>query len=114
LEQYYFYYFCFFKSLENTLQGSETTKASRARRWSYQNGHNPFKDEKKSYDISSNRAAALQYGNMAQEYDIIKSELQTLQKEMIMELKHVVKCEIANILFVNDRTRNLSLYVDEK
>ena len=68
-------------------------------------------DEKKTMD---SRAVALQYGNMALEYDIIKSELQTLQKEIIAELKNVVKCDIANILFVNDRTRNLSLCVDER
>ena len=93
------------------------------RRWSYQHGDSDAMESVSNFNIvntysnyqhASNHAAAVQYGNMALEYDIIRTGLQTLQKELITELKTVVKCEVANILFVNDRTRNLSLYVDDK
>lgn len=72
----------------------------RRRRWSFGEG------EKAGTTFDK----AQQYGNLAQEYDMMLSNLRSLQEEYLSEVRSIVNCEVASILFLNDRTRDLMLY----
>lgn len=54
------------------------------------------------------------YGNIAQEFDIVQKRLGELQRTHLDNLKSLVGCEVANIFFVVQRLHELSLCVDNK
>lgn len=65
-------------------------------------------------NISDVKDQSIIYGNMALEMDIIQSELSQLQSTILLQLRLTIGCEIANILFVTERSQKLLLYIDGK
>ena len=49
---------------------------------------------------------------MALELDIIQRELKELQMVLLTHFKELIGCEICNILFVTDKTRELMLFTE--
>ena len=47
---------------------------------------------------------------MALEFDTLSMNLRTIQHEYLNSFRTVLNCEVASILFLNDRTRDLLLY----
>lgn len=61
-------------------------------------------------DAEENKA--ITYGNLVQEFNRIQRELAQVQEQQLNHFMAIVGCEIASILFINDRTRELVLSVD--
>lgn len=49
------------------------------------------------------------YGNMAHLFDMIRAEMMELQAEVLSHFRDLMKCEEAQIFFVDDRTQQLML-----
>lgn len=60
----------------------------------------------------SAKQRAQHYGNMALEFDTLSTNLRTIQVEYLNAFRTVLNCEVAAILLLNDRTRELMLYSD--
>ena len=60
----------------------------------------------------SAKQRAQHYGNMALEFDTLSTNLRTIQTEYLNAFRTVLNCEVASILLLNDRTRELMLYSD--
>mmetsp|Transcript_1873 Transcript_1873/g.1953 ORF Transcript_1873/g.1953 Transcript_1873/m.1953 type:complete len:623 (+) Transcript_1873:231-2099(+) len=80
-------------------------KNARRRRWTYNN------TDKAEHDP---RTKAMMFGNRALEFDIIQSDLQVLQDEILTEFKNIIGCEAATILFLNEATRELMFFIDNR
>jgi len=50
------------------------------------------------------------YGNLAQQLDIAQKDVERIQLEHINHFKDTIGCEIGNVLFLNEHTRELLLY----
>jgi len=100
-------------SQEPKKQKPPKNPATRRARHSFDKDEEPFSS---SNAMVSNaqlaRNKALQYGNLALEFDTLTTNLRTLQHEYLNTFKAVLNCEVASILFLNDRTRELLLYSD--
>lgn len=53
------------------------------------------------------------YGNLALEYDTLMQQLIKLQSEQLGYYRNIIHCEVANIFFVNEKTQELMLYVED-
>lgn len=84
--------------------------ALRKSRHSFDKDAEPFSQQLTTAQVAKNKA--VQYGNMALEFDTLATNLKILQHEYLNTFKAVLNCEVASILFVNDRTRELLLYSD--
>jgi len=122
----------FIKAVELSVATTQSASTNH-RRWSH-DGLRALGHESLGEAPVSDRERAQMYGNMAQEFDIVQrgmigtihrallcartsasfslavTGLEDLQATHLKHLKQVVGCEIANILFVNERTRDLLLY----
>lgn len=78
----------------------EGKKSSRVRRYSF--GVEDVSDAEKGR----------MYGNRAQQYDIIKKELDAIQGEYLNVFRNMINCEKASILFLHPTTRELVLCTD--
>eukprot|EP01041_Mallomonas_annulata_P003161 gene3161-6238_t len=83
------------------------SQAQRRRRWTYH-------QDNANNEALNDHEKALNYGNMAQEFDMIQTELRQLQGEILGGFKETIGCEVANILFLNNRTGELMLYAENK
>ena len=63
-------------------------------------------------DDKPGAGGAKEYGNRVQLYDIMQRELHELQIKHLEKLKKIVKCERANIFFINEKTKELFLASD--
>eukprot|EP01038_Epipyxis_sp_PR26KG_P015556 gene15556-21005_t len=52
------------------------------------------------------------YGNMALEYDVMLTSLNDLQNNHLHYFKNLINCEVASLIFLNNRTRELMLYTE--
>ena len=77
----------------------------RGRRWSFGGNNND--------DLTNPHNKGMAYGNLALQYDMIQSNLRTLQHEYLSKFKASVKCERASIFFVNDVTKDLILLAED-
>lgn len=75
----------------------------RTRRWSF--------DEDLDTGTGLNRAKL--YGNRALEFDILQKELRLLQQDHLAWCKAMIKCEMATIIFIHDRTRELIMCTED-
>eukprot|EP01041_Mallomonas_annulata_P007738 gene7738-15827_t len=96
---------------ESSISG-ESIKAHH--RTSEEETHSKLPKNNQKHTQQTNLEKGHIYGNRAAEFDAVQRGMSTLQKDYLNGLKEVVRCEVANILFVNDRTRELSLYVNER
>ncbi len=53
---------------------------------------------------------AVNYGNMAQEFDMMVSQLSLIQTEYLNAFKHIINCEVASVFFLNGGTHELLLF----
>jgi hypothetical protein len=81
-----------------TLQ-APTEKKVRRRRRSFEGQPKPQTDFEKGQA----------YGNMAHLFDMIRAEMMELQAEVITYFRDLMKCEEAQILFVDERTQQMML-----
>jgi len=79
----------------------------RNRRWSFHG--NDGESHTAGVQAGMERARAVMYGNMALEYDIMLTSLNTLQTEVLNQFKETINCEVASLFFANHRTRELLL-----
>lgn len=79
----------------------------RGRRWSFHG--NDGESHTALVQAGMERARAMMYGNMALEYDIMLTNLHTLQTEVLNKFKETIGCEVASLFFVNNKTRELLL-----
>lgn len=90
------------------LSGSNVSGTKdRARRWSFHG--NDGESNSALVQAGMERAKAMMYGNMALEYDIMLTNLHTLQTEFLNEFKKTINCEVASLFFVNHSSRELLL-----
>lgn len=88
--------------------GSEVAATrDRTRRWSFHG--NDGEANSALVQAGMERAKAMMYGNMALEYDIMLTNLHTLQSEYLNQFKDTLNCEVASLFFVNNKTRELLL-----
>lgn len=83
------------------------TSKDRNRRWSFHG--NDGESHTANVQAGMERARAVMYGNMALEYDIMLTNLNTLQTEVLNQFKETINCEVASLFFANHRTRELLL-----
>ena len=83
------------------------TSKDRNRRWSFHG--NDGESHTANVQAGMERARAVMYGNMALEYDIMLTSLNTLQTEVLNQFKETINCEVASLFFANNRTRELLL-----
>lgn len=83
----------------------------RQRRWSFHG--NDAESHTALVQAGMERARAMMYGNMALEYDIMLTNLHTLQTEVLNKFKETIGCEVASLFFVNNKTRELLLCTAE-
>jgi len=57
---------------------------------------------------------AKDYGDAALDYDMLLNKLKSLQAENLTIYCNLINCETANIFFINNKTRELMLYVNDK
>jgi hypothetical protein len=89
--------------------GAAGGRRDRARRWSFHGADaNPA-----LIAMATEKARAVMYGNMALEYDMMLTNLRTLQHEVLNQFKETLNCEVASLFFVNHKTRELLLYSDD-
>jgi hypothetical protein len=81
----------------------KTDKTRRSRRWSF--------DEDLNTGTGLNRAKL--YGNRALEFDMLQKELRLLQHDHLAWCKAMIKCEMATIVFIHERTRELIMCTDD-
>jgi hypothetical protein len=79
----------------------------RGRRWSFHG--NDAEAHTALVQAGMERARAMMYGNMALEYDIMLTNLHTLQTDVLNKFKETIGCEVASLFFVNNKTRELLL-----
>lgn len=87
--------------------GSQSTR--HRRRWSF---GSPETANDEAFTSAYQRAQA--YGNMALEYDMMVTSLKSLQSDILNKFRTIINCEKASIFFVNELTRELVLFADEK
>jgi hypothetical protein len=89
--------------------GLGSKKGSHRRRWSF---GTPDTMQEEAFTTAYQRATA--YGNMAQEYDMMVSELKQLQSDILNKFRGLINCERASIYFINELTRELVLFDNDK
>lgn len=67
-----------------------------------------------SGDINTAHGKAMLFGNMAMEFDTLQNKMIIMQSKYLNEIKTTVGCEQINMLFLNDKTRELMLCIDQK
>lgn len=97
--------------IANTAPKANTAR-EKTRRRSFDADRYRGGDDDGNATASSLHDKAVQYGNMAQEYDIMLNDLKTLQNEHVQRFKNAVNCEVATIMFINSRTRELLMFAD--
>ena len=105
-------------SLENTMKnGNSSNNNTSRRRHTMELDENtdnlPLNNSNMNANSNVNANKGINYGNMALEYDSLLNQLKKLQNEQLTYYKNIINCEIANILFINDRTRELMLFTNE-
>ena len=88
-------------------EGGAKGGRDRTRRWSFHG--NDAESHTAHVTAAMERAKAMMYGNMALEYDIMLTNLHTLQSEFLNKFKEAINCEVASLFFVNNSTRELLL-----
>ena len=94
-----------------SFDGSGVGSKDRTKRWSFHG--NDAESHTALVHASIERARAMMYGNMALEYDIMLTNLHTLQTEVLNQFKETINCEVASLFFVNHNTRELLLCSSE-
>lgn len=104
------------KQKEQPLVPNTSTKETnrppkdKTRRWSF-HGHDA--DSHAAHiQAAVEKSRALMYGNMALEYDMMLTNLHTLQTEYLNKFKNTINCEVASLFFVNNKTQELLLFSD--
>lgn len=69
-------------------------------------------DDRGLSEAVSSKDKSMIYGNSALEYDTLMKNLADVQNEDLNNIKNIVNCEVASILFVHDISRDLLLYLE--
>ena len=94
----------------SVIGGPESAVAAfrdRNRRWSFHG--NDGESYSANVQAGMERARAVMYGNMALEYDMMLTNLNLLQTEVLNQFKETINCEVASLFFANHRTQELLL-----
>lgn len=88
---------------------SEESKAAKGR-----NRKNRYSlgDDRGLSDAVNSHDKSMIYGNTALEYDTLLKSLATVQNEDLNNIKNIVNCEVASLLFVHEVTRDLLLFLE--
>jgi len=96
------------------LEASSELSLNLRKSWSHHHQSPEKTRQSGTHSMSSKRDKGMNYGNKAQEFDGIQRDLEHLQKTLLGELRMIVNCEIANILFANEATNELLLYANKR
>ncbi len=93
-------------NLEKEDKSRNKSDKTRNRRWTLEHDI--------SFEGLNSTQRANLYGNLALEFDMINSEMLALQSTILSEYIKVVGCEKATLVFVNNKTREIVLFIDNK